>query len=391
MNLCNNILIFSFFCLHRSNISQSQTKWYWQDDKGGYNPIDGWLCKKLNDLVIGDIMKQKIKNSMYEFKITNIGKGQQRNLKSNKIREIRTATYGWYFEDNDKSLKPFNDKLNKRLDSIQINASFTFNIKTNKYLITKLTKNTAKQKNLSSNFERNVVLKMSIGDDHNDYGGNFKGKSNGDWLQKIYTKAMKTGKIERVKLTSRRNLKEDEAESHFRRCESQFMRSCQNLGGAANGLNKTITEVEYIINPKLIKKFEAKKKVLMKQNKCGERGLNIILAWHGTKSGNVKSITDNNFSLAKLAANTGNKGFYGCGIYFSEFAKISSAYGDGLLLCKVMLGKQYQMNASKTEMGRQLEPGHDSHVVVNDSTQKYGQEIVIFDVDQILPCYVVKY
>ena len=71
------------------------------------------------------------------------------------------------------------------------------------------------------------------------------------------------------------------------------MRSCQNLGGAANGLNKTITEVEYIINPKLIKKFEAEKKAIMKKNKCGGKGLNIILAWHGTKSANVQNIIEN--------------------------------------------------------------------------------------------------
>ena len=70
-----------------------------------------------------------------------------------------------------------------------------------------------------------------------------KVKHNGDWLDKIYAKAMKTGKIERIKLTSRRNLKED----------SSFVRSCQNMKGSANGLSKTITEVEYIINPKVAK------------------------------------------------------------------------------------------------------------------------------------------
>ena len=97
---------------YRSDIrhNTSETKWYWQDDEGQYNPIDPWLCKRLNDLVIADIMKQKIKGSTYEFRITNIGTGYQRNIKSNKRREIRTAKYKWHFEDNHKSLKPFDDK-----------------------------------------------------------------------------------------------------------------------------------------------------------------------------------------------------------------------------------------------------------------------------------------
>eukprot|EP00483_Globobulimina_turgida_P009315 UN09334 len=200
---------------------------------------------------------------------------------------------------------------------------------------------------------------MTLNDDSNydvrvisDKNGNER-----DWLQQKYNKAMKSGKIEHIKLTAKRDLKEDSAESHFRRCESQFMRSCSNMGGAANGLNKTITEVEYIINPKLIKNFETKKKKLMKKNKCDESKLNIILAWHGTKQSNVKNIVKNNFSLNKVSVNTGNKGYYGCGIYFSEFANISQAYGDGLLLCKVMLGKQYRMNSGKIEMGKTLEDG----------------------------------
>eukprot|EP01083_Nonionella_stella_P202381 739385_1 len=101
---------------------------------------------------------------------------------------------------------------------------------------------------------------MTLNDDFNCDGISKKRFDGKDWLEERYNKAMKIGKIDRVKLIAKRNLKEDTAESHFRRCESQFMRSCQNMGASNNGLNKTITEVEYIINPKLIKKFEAKKK-----------------------------------------------------------------------------------------------------------------------------------
>ena len=41
-------------------------------------------------------------------------------------------------------------------------------------------------------------------------------------------------------------------------------------------------------------------------------------------------------------------------------------------------------------LGASLKEGYDSHVV-SFNGQTYGQEIVIFDVNQILPCYIVEY
>ena len=49
------------------------------------------------------------------------------------------------------------------------------------------------------------------------------------------------------------------------------------------------------------------------------------------------------------------------------------------------------MNASHRRDGRKKEDGYDSHLVVGAKNNQYGQEIVIFDIDQILPCYIVKY
>jgi len=372
---------------------QSQTeKWYYEGHNGEWAAMPYWLCAKLSNLIIGEPLKQKIGASLYEFKKTNIGKGTQRNTQTNKTRQIRLGEYGWHFEANNKSLKPMTSEANTKLNHTAIGGSFTITLGNTKYLITKISKNQAKQKNLSTNFERNVVLKLRLPNKpHNDDSGHSDHKHGGDWVKKRYGKAMKTGKMDTIKLEPKRTLKEDMAETIFRTCESQFMRSCQNMGGGADGLNKTITEVQYVINPPLIKKFQAKKKQLMAKHKCKENGLNIILAWHGTAAANVQNIVTNNFSLAKLGAHTGNKGAYGAGIYFSEFAKVSGAYGDGLMLCKVILGKQYQMTTAQAQVGRSLEPGYDSHVVVSGATSKYGQEVVIFDVDQILPCYIIKY
>jgi len=60
-------------------------------------------------------------------------------------------------------------------------------------------------------------------------------------------------------------------------------------------------------------------------------------------------------------------------------------YGGGaqLLLNKVLAGRQYKM--TNAIVGCELQKGFDSHL------SPCGQELVIFDTDQILPCYVVFY
>eukprot|EP01084_Bolivina_argentea_P029355 54479_1 len=147
-----------------------------------------------------------------------------------------------------------------------------------------------------------------------------------------------------------------------------------------------------VITKKLINKFDAKKKFLMdKYVYNDESKLNIVLAWHGTQKSNVNGIVEHNFDLNKLSESSGDTGWYGCGIYLSEYASISSGYGDSLLLCKVILGKAYKMKTNQQQNGRGLEHGYDCHLVVDQNNKQYGQEIVIFDVDQILPCYIVKY
>ena len=225
-----------------------------------------------------------------------------------------------------------------------------------------------------------------------------------------YKRAFQQNIIIRCKLIQSRNIEENnEGDKHFRLCESQFMRSfnhgmgmglglagVQMMGGINNqkrnnnGLCPTIDSVTYVINPFLIDNFTKKKNEM--SAKLGKDNLNIILAWHGTSSHNIKSIVENNFDLRRLAQNTGNRGFYGAGIYFSEFARISANYGveRQLLLCKVILGKQFRVGTGQMMLGAPLQRGFDSHVV-NLNGQQYGQEVVIFDTDQILPCYIVHY
>ena len=204
-------------------------------------------------------------------------------------------------------------------------------------------------------------------------------------IQKEFSFAMRTNQIVKCRLIRRRQFDEfDDGDAQFRICESQFMRSSARYDATSSGMQKTLREVIYVINPELIRKFQRKKEKM--RSRLGMSGVNCILAWHGTPSTNIDSIVENNFSLSHLSKNSGDTGWYGAGIYFSEFANVSQGYGDGLLLCKILLGKVYKINTINT--GCAKKDGYDSHMAGGG---KYGTEIVIFDMDQILPCYVCKY
>ncbi len=202
-------------------------------------------------------------------------------------------------------------------------------------------------------------------------------------------RAMRAGVMQRHIFRPQREYRGTEDDIHFRNAEAQFHRT---QGGHA------VTAVEYIINPPFLAAFEAKEREFVER--YGADGVHTILAFHGTTNdANIESILANNFDLARLAANTGNRGYFGAGIYFSERANVSTGYARGhnkLLLCKLLTGREYRIGgtnptpgappgAGSPMMGHPLKPGYDSHVV-ND-----GAEVVIFSADQILPCYVVHW
>ncbi|KAK6168972.1 hypothetical protein SNE40_020113 [Patella caerulea] len=168
-------------------------------------------------------------------------------------------------------------------------------------------------------------------------------------------------------------------EYHFRVAESQFGRLIGTNG------QYSVTKVEYVVNPVLKKKFEYAKQQL-KKSRGGDSAL-PVLAFHGTAEANIQPICENGFK--KL----GDSGFkqthgskYGNGVYFSEYPTYSMGYIQGatkLLLCQVLLGKSYTCTALRSSS--QVEPGYDSHI----SADK--KELVVFDTNRILPCYIVHY
>jgi hypothetical protein len=128
------------------------------------------------------------------------------------------------------------------------------------------------------------------------------------------------------------------------------------LGGAAYH----VTKVEYIVNPKLVEKFKAYR--LKLAGHLDWEKTKPILAFHGTAEANIDNIAKNNFDYSKIGASTGNMGYYGKGIYFSEKTSYSIGYVKNcskILLCQVLLGHCYETGYN---MGCSLQEGYDSHI-----------------------------
>jgi len=139
------------------------------------------------------------------------------------------------------------------------------------------------------------------------------------------------------------------------------------------------SKVEYWRNGALEKQYQ---EVLMKAEDKREMYL-----WHGTADANIKPIMKDNFSLTCLGKNSGNKGYFGAGIYFSS-EHIRVAYDNKVLLCKVIVGKVYNWPNSKAiQLGCGKMKGYDCHFSGNHASGK--DEYVIFEMERILPCYVV--
>lgn len=169
------------------------------------------------------------------------------------------------------------------------------------------------------------------------------------------------------------------AQMHFRLAESQFYRL---LSGSAG---YRITKVEYVVNPKLCKGFRECRDALKKLR--GEEFSYPVLAFHGTKQEYITPICEAGFKVPGAGhKHRTDTGWYGKGVYFSEYPTYSMGYIQGatkLLLSQVLPGKVFQ--CTKLIHGAALQKGYDSH------TSPDSHELVIFNTYHILPQYLVHY
>ncbi|XP_048239688.1 uncharacterized protein LOC124111846 [Haliotis rufescens] len=170
---------------------------------------------------------------------------------------------------------------------------------------------------------------------------------------------------------------------HYRLVESQFYRYLSK--DTVNRHIFQLTKVEYVVNPKQVKQFRsAQEKMFQKDASYGVP----VLGFHGTSEENIKSICEEGFRQPDhpFFEETTDVGWYGNGIYFSEYPRFAMNYmqkTSKLLMCKVLKGKT--LACKKLKLGAAKEPGYDCHV------DPYGREIVIFEEDCILPCYILHF
>lgn len=183
----------------------------------------------------------------------------------------------------------------------------------------------------------------------------------------------------------------DPLEIHYRIAESQFLR-LMNI----TGKKRKIISIHYHQNPALEASFKKKKREFKQKyppqppvGGLSQSDIHApIYAFHGTKAASVQGIMKSNFDMTRISQNTGNPGQYGAGIYFSELPETCMHYGSSLILCQVLPGKCMDVTG-KNVKGQPLIHGFDSHGA-HPTKDGHFQIMVVFNKDQILPCYSIE-
>ncbi len=100
---------------------------------------------------------------------------------------------------------------------------------------------------------------------------------------------------------------------------------------------------------------------------------------------NAEKVPGKNYPGIGVIGHATDNGWYGKGIYLSPNASVSIGYcrgGSILLVNAVLMGKIFKCTTQIN--GAPLKAGYDSH------QDPSGNEFVIFDECQVLPCYAIK-
>ena len=158
-------------------------------------------------------------------------------------------------------------------------------------------------------------------------------------------------------------------------------------------LTHVIERIDFIAHPKLFSDYEEEKQKYKSHN----NPINEKLLFHGTHAASLNKILDDNFKLTADPVNRQKSNIYGKGIYFSEFPAKSLQYGEALLLCKVILGKEevVQMGNQPTISDEYFRKNFGSRKVIDKKRGSIGGKDGPADIymvpnpRQILPCYVI--
>ena len=182
---------------------------------------------------------------------------------------------------------------------------------------------------------------------------------------------------------------QDPFQMYYSWADSHFRRMAASSKAPLPSNEATISSIDIVINKDLEDKFEATKKMFKSQGIPDKE----ILAYHGTDPKNIDSILKSNLQLSYAKRQA-----FGKGNYFSEFPAVSLGYGQGLLLCRILPGKEFvdnsnsnipaDYNSKKVLLGDRRASTAASTATAS-ATNVSGKMIIIENSDQILPFFVI--
>jgi len=165
----------------------------------------------------------------------------------------------------------------------------------------------------------------------------------------------------------------------------------QQLAGFIGNMNSYgvyARKVENIIQADLVPRFERKWTEL--QAKYPDQKIEPKLAWHGTADVSIDGIRRKGLLVPGKGNAIGHltdNGWWGKGIYVSPNPTYSMGYmrggTRGLFLVSVLMGRSVELKQHERMDGKPVRDGFDSHIAQN------GQEYILFDESQVLPCYLL--
>merc|ERR1712048_476372 len=185
-------------------------------------------------------------------------------------------------------------------------------------------------------------------------------------------------------------------EIHYIIACKEFYQNINRTG--SNALPRKVTDrhwdsvksIVYIRNDKIAQDFENQRATFLEEGKVNEHGgVPEKFFFHGSSMENINIIVEENFSIDVLPRNSEKREksmLFGVGVYLSPLPGVSMMYGDGLLLCKVLLGKSEEYHPTGSTPPP-IPAEYDSRVVIRD---KIPVVIVVRRPDQLLPYCIVN-
>ena len=150
--------------------------------------------------------------------------------------------------------------------------------------------------------------------------------------------------------------------------------------------HNAVSSFDFIKNQSLEEAYTRQREIFRNEG----RTIREVFLFHGTAVANVDSILRENFSLDLSSAEQGKEKsrVFGEGVYFSEMPALSLMYGNGLILCKVLLGACEIFNPKPESKQPEIPEDFDSREVKAPE----GSSVihVVRKPSQVLPYCVIQ-